>query len=271
MQKAKVVARAAGRYFLKYLELVLALGLAIVLSYLSLTGEIDAKGLTLASVGLLVAVAIALVRERVERDSLLSHIKEASELARADKPWQVLDERLVWDVSGLGGSYAKATVEKELQFMQDEVFSIYEYQYKSHGRVLTHVCQGGVRGGPMANLPIIQKDFPGPEGRVYRLISLQRIWRRGEIMAFRSDRELEDHFCEVQEDVSKEVSVQTARVSMRVIWPPDSKPKAVWLERGERQVHIEPARLKHAGGRWSYEEVIEDPQLGEKIILKWER
>ncbi|HEY4812380.1 MAG TPA: hypothetical protein VIH71_15110 [Solirubrobacteraceae bacterium] len=271
MQKLAAATRTAREFFFKYLELLLALALAIVVSYLSLTGEIDTKGLTLASAGLLVAIAIALVRERSGRESLVAHIERASELARSDKGWQVLDERLVWDLSGPEGSYAKATAEKELLFTQDEVFSIYEYQYKSPGVVLTHVCEGGVRGQPMADLPIIQKDFPGPEGRVYRLISLQRIWRRGEIMAFRSVRELKDHFCEVTEDVTKEVSVQTASVSMRIVWPPGSKPKALWLERSNGQpVHIPLARLKHANGRWSYNELVENPRLGEKIILRWD-
>jgi hypothetical protein len=150
------------------------------------------------------------VRERAGRESLVVHIERAAELARADTGWQVLDERLVWDLSGPEGSYAKATAEKELLFTQDEVFSIYEYQFKSPGVVLSHVCEGGARGQAMVALPILQKDFPGPEGRVYRLISLQRIWHRGEIMAFRSERELEGHFCEQTEDVMKEVSVETA-------------------------------------------------------------
>jgi len=271
MRKPAISPSAAKQFFLKYLELLLALVLAIVVSYLSLTGDFGTQGVALASAGLLVAIAIGFVRERAGRESLVVHIERAAELARADTGWQVLDERLVWDLSGPEGSYARATAEKELLFTQDEVFSIYEYQFKSPGFVLSHVCEGGARGQPMVALPILQKDFPGPEGRVYRLISLQRIWHRGEIMAFRSERELEGHFCEPTEDVMKEVSVETARVSMRIVWPSGSKPKALWLERSNVQpVNIPSARLKRVNGRWSYDELVENPRLGEKIILRWE-
>jgi hypothetical protein len=271
MSKLNISAASTWRFVLKYLELLLALVLAVIVGYLSLKGEIHTEELTQATVALLVAIAIAVVRERTERESLVTRMKQVAELAKADRCWRVLDERLVWDLSRTDGSYAKATAEKELQFMQDEVFSIYEYQYKSPGRVLTHVCEGGVKGEPMATLPIIQDDFPGLEGRVYRLISLQRIWRRGEVMAFRSERELENHFLGSHEDVAKEVSVPTARLSMRVVWPAGKKPTALWLERSDKPlVNIPLVRMRQVDGRWSYEEAIRDPRLNEKIILKWD-
>ena len=270
-RRLKSAGRTAGRYLLDYLELVLAAVLAIVVSFLALKDEISTKGLIQATVLLLVALAISVIRERAERRALGAHIENTLLLVAADKPWQVLDEQLVWDLSAPDGSYAKAFAKRELQFMQDEVLSVYEYQNRPPGKVLSHVCHGGQRGGPMINLPIIQKDFPGPAGRVYRLISLQRVWGKGEIMAFESERELENHFLGSSELVAKEIPVPTARVSMRVIWPLDRKPKALWVERsGRAPVNISLGRLKDSEGRWSYEEVVEDPKLGEKIIVRWD-
>jgi hypothetical protein len=270
MQTVKAGLVGAWGYFWKYLELALALALAIVLSYFSIAGEISTKGLTLGAVGLLIAIAIALVRERKERESLLAQIKSPIEVPGDHNSWQVLDERNVWDLGGPHGCYAKATAEKELQFMQNEVFSIYEYQYGSPGKVLSHVCAGGPKGAPMVDLRIIQDDFPGPDRRIYRIISLQRIWRRGEIMVFKSERELENFFPANTEDVTKEVSVPTARVSMKIVWPPGEKPTDLSLERSKRSpVYIRPEAMKCDNGRWIYEEVITDPHVGEKIILKW--
>jgi hypothetical protein len=40
-----------------------------------------------------------------------------------------------------------------MQFMQDEVLSVYEYQNRPPGKVLSHVCQGGQRGDPMRSAP----------------------------------------------------------------------------------------------------------------------
>jgi hypothetical protein len=271
-EKRKAGAQALGHVLLDYFELVLAGLLALVVSVLALVGEIGSKELVQATVALLVALAIAIIRERRERKAMSDRVEAAVTLASADKPWQVLDERLEWDLIEPAGNHAKATTEKVLQFMQDEVLSVYEYQYKPGGAVLRHTCRGGARGEPKVDLPIIQTDFPGPDSRVYRLISLQRVWRRGEIMEFESERVLADHFLEDKERVSKEVSVPTARVAMKVVWPPGRRPTAVWIERTGRQPRNVPLReLRRVGrDRHCYEEVLQDATMGEKITLKWD-
>ncbi|HEV3318408.1 MAG TPA: hypothetical protein VG053_01580 [Solirubrobacteraceae bacterium] len=270
MQRLKVAVGTAGHILLDYFELVLAAALAIVVTGLAFAGEITTKQLIQATIALLVALAISVIRERRERKAQGDRLEKNLMIARADKPWQVLDEQLVWDVSAPDGSYAQATTTKELQFMQDEVLSVYEYRYNPSGTVLRHECKGGARGEPMTDLPIIQRDFPGPGSRIYRIISLQRVWRRGEIMTFESERELGDSFLSADERVSKEISVPTARVSMRVIWPPGRELKGLWLERGEGPPLNVLGRLKRApGARISYDEVIQDPKVGERIIVRW--
>jgi hypothetical protein len=261
-----------GRVLLDYCELVLAGALAAVVTVLALLDEISTKTLIQATVLLLVAIAIAIIRERLERKAMSDRVEAAVRLASADKPWQVLDETLVWDLADATGALATATTKKELQFMQDEVLSVYEYQYAPQGVVRSHSCKGGGKGEPMVKLPIIQTDFPGPDARVYRLISLQRVWRRGEIMIFESERVLEDHFRDRAERVSKEVGVPTARVSMRVVFPPGRRPTGLWIERTDRPPrNIALRHLRRAGGnRTSYEEVLQDTKVGERITLRWD-
>jgi hypothetical protein len=264
--------KAVGQVLLDYFELVLAGALAAVVSVLALMDEIGSKELVQATVALLVALAIAIIRERRERRAMSERVEAAVRLASADKPWQVLDEKLVWDLSDPDGKYATASTQKELQFMQDEVLSVYEYQYKPQGTVVSHTCRGGPRGEPKTELPIIQTDFPGPDSKVYRLISLQRVWRRGEIMEFESERVLADHFLDTHERVSKEVSVPTARVSMRVEWPPGRRPGAVWVERTGKPLRNVPlSNLRRMGrDRCCYEEILQAPTIGERISLKWD-
>jgi hypothetical protein len=265
MQKARDI----GRLLLDYAELLLATALVIVLTALDVLGEITSADLTRASILLLAALAIAVIRERAERRAMTERIENKLTLAVADKPWQVLDEKLMWDLSQSNG-YAKAIAEKELQFMQDEVFSVYEFQFSPPGKLLSHVCEGGERGVPMEELRIVPDGFHGPDGRIYRLISLERVWHRGEIMAFRSERHLQDYFSKSREDVSKDVTVPTTRVSMRVKWPADRKPTAVWLERsGRGRSHIKLRRRRRSGDPWSHTEVITDPKVGERIMLRW--
>jgi hypothetical protein len=272
MDKLKAAGRGLGQVLVDYFELVLAGILAIVVSALALADEIGQKGLVQATIALLVALAIAIIRERRERKAMGDRVEAALTLASADKPWQVLDEHLVWDLTEVDGSRAKATTEKTLQFMQDEVLSVYEYQFKPQGTVLSHKCRGGGRGEPKVDLPIIQTDFPGPDSRVYRIISLQRVWHRGEIMLFESERVLADSFLAVKERVSKEVSVPTARVSMRIVWPPGKRPTALWIERsGKPPKNIPLRNLRRAGrDRHCYEEVLQDPTMGERISLTWD-
>lgn len=135
----------------------------------------------------------------------------------------------------------------------------------------------------MVPLPIIQRDFPGPDMRLYRLVSLQGVRGRGEIMMFGSKRTLKNHFLEPQEVVSKEVSVPTSRIRMRVSWPAGRKPTAIWIERTGKpptsvgvgrltRVHDQQRDLRHWRGRmvgWRHDELIQDPKLGERITLRW--
>jgi hypothetical protein len=277
--------RQAVQQVVDYAELVIAAGLATYVSALALLDEITTRGLIQATVALLIALSIAVIRERSERRAVRDQISRTADLLKGDKPWQVLNEEVAWQICELDGSLAVATAEKQLQFMQDEVLSVYEYQYNppARGEVVDHVCEGGPVGGPMVPLPIIQSDFPGPDLRFYRLISLQGVRGRGEIMMLESRRTLRNHFLDSQEVVSKEVSVPTSRVRMCVNWPEGRKPTAIWTQRSNEpptsvgvstlaRVHDRQKDWRHWRGRmvgWRYDYLIQDPRLGERITIRW--
>ncbi len=272
MEHVRRVVQRIGTALYEYTELIIAAGIAVAITILAALDEVGNQGLTQAAVALLAALAIAIVRERFERRRMSDRIERAVRIAQPGaNSWQILDERLVWDLADENGERAVATTEKQYLFTQVEIFSVYEYQYKPVGEVISHECFGGERGGQLDKLPIIREGFPGPEDRLYRLVSLERVWRKGEIMEFRSKRELKDFFRDKREKVSKEVSVPTSRASMCVRWPLTRKPTAIWLERSKRAPQrVDLARLRRDRDRWTLTQTFSNPEVGERIIVRWD-
>jgi hypothetical protein len=267
--KWKARASSFGRFLLDYLELLFAGVLGVVAGVLGLAGDLHGDHLTEATVALIGVLAFAVIRERFQRHQLGERIDKSVGLLDATKPWQVLYEDLKWDLESR--TEATATMQKELLIAQDEVFAIYEYQYTAPGADLIRQYQGGMKGGPLQDLPMIHENFPGPDGRFYRLISLERICRAGEIMRIESLRRLQGRFPGTRENVSKEVAMQTTRLSIEVVWPPNLKPRAVWIQRTDQPDQmINLSRLKRSGNRWRYKEDFPTPQPGERIALVWD-
>jgi len=262
--------RKVGAFLLAYAELVIALIVVVGISALAALNDVNDERLTQAAIALLAALAIAFMRDRADRKSLSERIdSKVAALAVSGGPWQVLDEHLIWDIDRTGD--AMAVAKKTFQFMQPEVFCVYEYEYKPSGKVKSHTCWGAVEDEPMIPLPIIHRQFPGRDGRAYRLISLERVWRQGEIMNFQSFRELERYFPDARETVSKDVSGPTSKLVMCLKWPLDRKPTAIWLERTDRvPVSVDLSHVKSSGGRWVYKTEISGPNQGERVIIGWD-
>jgi hypothetical protein len=261
--------KGTGRYLLEYIELVVAALAGVVVGILGELGAIHGDHLTEATLVVLGVLAFGVIKERFERRRLAEQIDRSVALVAATKPWQVLYEHMLWDLESQ--DQATATVEKEMLITQDEVMSVYEYQYNAPGRDAVREYRGGVQGRPLQDLPIIRKDFAGLNGRFYRLISLERVCRVGEIMRIESVRKLEGRFPGPQENVSKEVAAPTTRLSIEVVWPAGRKPRGVWIEQtGQPQRMIHLSRLSRRGGRWKYKEEFATPNPGERIALRWD-
>jgi hypothetical protein len=267
------LALAVARHIADYFDLLVAAVLAIVFSYLGIHDTLKGDELAQATIALLGVLAIVIFRERWERRAAVDGIQQALTVVDESYPWRVLDEEAVWDIQSTDGSRALATLRRDMMLTLSESFVIYEFRYHqpNGGTVADHRCFGKTKDGAEQSLPIIQDDFEGKENRIYRLISLRRPWKRGEVLSFRSERDLVNYFPGDRETVSKEVAVPTARVRLSVMWPASRKPKALWLERsatGPKPVNLLEIRKKD--GRPTYRTTINDPQLGERIIIRWD-
>lgn len=262
-----------GSVLVEYVELVVAGIAGVVVGVLGEAGDIHGDHLTEATLVILGVLAFGVVKERYQRHRLTETVNAGVSLIAATKPWQVLYEDMKWDLETSHGARATATAVKELLFTRDEVLSIYEYQYDSPGRDADRTYRGGIKSGPLQDLPMMREGFPGTDGKFYRLISLERVCRVGEIMRIESERKLEDRFPGPRENVSKEIAFPTTRLSLEVVWPPGTKPTAVWIERtGQPQRMVNPSRprLTRHGRRWFYKEDFAIPKPGERIALWWD-
>ena len=253
-----------GRFAVDYVDLLIALGLAIAFTYLGFVNKLKDDALTQATVGLLGVLALVIFRERWERHKSVESIDRAVAAVGSDKTWQVLDEELTWDIQS--PELAISTCDRDLRFLAPEVISIYEFQTNPAGTVANYSCKGGRRGDPMRDLTMLP-PVASADGRTYRLISLEGVWRRGERMKFRSTRELQGTFLQNQENVSKLVQIPTDRIVFRILWPEGKPPAMVRLERDGRESELLKPRIREK--RTQLEKSIENPQLGERINVWW--
>jgi hypothetical protein len=291
----------AGAFLLANIDAIAAGLLAALVILGAATGRLEEDRLAEANVAVVLAVALVILRDRwerrhaitglqlgvsrerkaatdemrdamrTERERCVAGVEHALEELHATKAWTILDEEMTWDLVASDGSRAKAVAHKVFLFNQNEVFCIYEYQLPTVARteITEHSCFGGEQE-PLTRLPIIQSDFPSPTGHTYRLISLQRVWRRGEVMRFRSERHLANAFLLASEHVSKEISSPTSHITLQLTWPSGRPPTSVHVERTDRKREaISVDTLTVIDGRQQLRKTITDPVMGETIIVAW--
>ncbi|MBV9949658.1 MAG: hypothetical protein JOZ69_22645 [Myxococcales bacterium] len=187
-----------------------------------------------------------------------------------EAPYEVLSGVYSWELLDTEGREAVGRNIKDLRFVADRVFCIRE-QYTPTGHIADHRCWGTVEGRARTELPIMHDEFPGPEGRKYRMISLEGFLNRGQRMQFESERKILDSFMDRRESVSVDIEIPTDRLAIEVIWPVGSGVESVDLERPDRRpaenVFDRVEQLQD--GRRRLFVRIEDPSKGEKIYVVW--
>lgn len=263
MGKAKKLAQTA----VDYADLLLAAVLALVFSVLSALGTISGDSIVQANLALLGVLAVVLFRERWVRVDAQERADRSVSALASDRPWQVLEEELHWDITDR--LLATATATREIRFTQPESVSVYEFQSTPPGgNLLMHKCEGRRRKTDTPrNLPILGK-ITGELGRSYTLISLERIYTLGDHLHWTSVRKLQGYFPGKTENVSKNIMMPTDHLTMRVVWPPDCAPHEVRLERTGEQPRVLDTRIK--GGRAVVVATISDARLGETISIAWD-
>ena len=253
-----------GRFALDYLDLLIAAAMAVAFTALGALNHLKGDALTQAAIGLLGVLGFVIFRERVERRKAVEGIDRAVESIGAAKPWQVLQEDLTWDIRS--PESATCVSERDVRFLGAEVFTIYEFERGTTGRVTQRICKGAARGDALRPLHILQ-SFVGPDGLLYQLISLEEVRRRGDRMDLRYERQLTGSFLGDRENVSKEVQFETDRLVMRIGWPATKPPATVRLERTNRP--SETVDTKSRKGRVTLEKTIDNPRIGEVINISW--
>jgi hypothetical protein len=271
LRSARRLARAVADGILEYAELLIAIAIAAYVGYTSVVGSLGVKELLQATAGLLVVLAFAMVRERHERLRVASAVDAALSATDAPKPWRVLDARFEWDLQTDDGRSAVATVEKEIWIEQDEVYSLFEWSSKPVGTVVRHDCTAQLPGSQgFQPVPIVYDDLPGPDGRTYRIISLEGVHRRGDRLRYRSERELDGFFLEARENISISIEIPTDRLLLEILWPRGRAPKTLRIERtGQTPKSVAVGSLGRKAGRVKLSEPIDDPRLGEHVTVTW--
>jgi hypothetical protein len=263
MTKIKRLALSA----IDYADLLLAAGLAVTFAVLGALGVVDGDVLVQANLALLGVLSFGLFRERWMRMTATEKADRSLAARENDRPWQVLEEELEWDLSDR--LLATATATREIRFTQAESVSVYEFQSTPPGgKLLLHTCQGRRRRTDTPRSLPIMKEIVGPFGRSYTLISLERIYVRGEHLHWVSTRKLQGYFPGKTENVSKAIQMPTDHLTMRVMWPPDCRPHEVRLERSDTPARILETKVR--GGRTHVTAIIEDARLGEVISVAWD-
>jgi hypothetical protein len=259
-----------GQFALEDLETVLALVLGLVVLALVIFNQLNSTRTLVGVVSaLLVAVSFGLLRDQWRREKLLGRIEGLVAGFESEKAWEALVVDCAWDIDATDGSHASACTKRLLRFVRDEVLTIYEFS-QTAGKTTSLITKGAFGDEAEMPLRVLCEDFPGPLGRMYRIISLAGVRRRGDQLRFQSDRVLEGSFLKDRESVSFTPEASTDQLVMSVTWPKDREPTGVWLERkGERQHVIRDVR-NNGEGRRTYRCQFSRPSLGEPIAIVWD-
>ena len=254
-----------GALLVDYFDLLVAAGLAVVFTYLGARNQLKGDELTQAASVLLGALSFVIFRERWERAKASESVERAVASFGIEKPWQVLDEILTWDIRS--PSSASTVSQRDIRFLGTEVFTIHEFERGTSGSVTQRRARGAVRGEQLQPLQVVEPGILGPEGRVYHVIVLDGMRRRGDRMDLRYERQLTNSFLADRENVGVVVQNEIDRLVVRVQWPDGKRPTSVRLERPDRESKsLEP---KIRSGRATIQETIDHPELGDVINITW--
>ena len=264
-----------GNRFLRWLganlDPLLAGILAAVFLVLSALDALENDALFQAIAGLLVVFAIALFRERSERDRAMRRVEHAVADLRAGTAWEVVHARFHWTIQTVEGDRARATNQKRLRILGNQVLSVFEF-YNPGGTLGKTTYRGAANDGPMQTLPEMHPHFPGPHARSYRIISLEDMLEPGDRFYLESERDLRDCFLEEREFVRVEADVPTRNIEMAVTWPAGRPLKTLQVERDGREVEKiaigEGVQTLESGGQY-FERAFTSPRVGEEIIFVW--
>lgn len=263
--------KQVGAWALEVADPLVAVLAGLGLAIAGLAGWIEEDTLTATTLFVLSVVALSLLRERWLRvrantkiDALAHQQEETTAAVNAigsGNPYSVLLHETTWDIIESDGSQVSATRVKSIRFDQNRVFSFYDFS-DGDGTKETEYLPGKAVDSFLA------------EGRMYTLVSLGRVYYRGEHLTLTAKRTITDGFKKDHEAVGVLVQDATERLRLIVKWPADRPPTAVRLGRATpaRDWRNEDVldKVETKDGRSTYEVEIENPERGSTTTIEWE-
>lgn len=262
------ILRWAGEVAEPLVAVVAGLGLAVA----GLTGALTGDKLTAATLLVLSVVALSLLRERTLRvsakhaiNALGSRIDATTDAVNAiqtGNPYTVLSHETTWDIVEPDGSLVVATRVKKLRIDQNKVVSLYDIAEGEGTREIAYSPGEAVA------------SFFG-EGHWLTLVSLGRVYYRGEHFDFTVKRTARDAFVRKHEAINVLTRDRTEHLRLTVKWPKDTPPTAVGLSRATPSEEWRTEDVTHLlehdeDGRPFYRVTIRDPEKGGIVTIEWD-
>lgn len=281
----------------QYGELMLAAGAAVVVAGLAVSTDVTANTLSAATLGVLAALAAAIVRERLERHrtiemaqvlaadtrtemrqlaeeikahsaGALGDMRELAQATEGDEPWRVLDESITWDLTTR--RQMNVTDKRTIRFLHAQSAAVWEWFRSPNGAdLIEHSCEGGLTTRPLRSWPVLPEPFLGRDSRWYRVVSTAQIFKRGDRADWITTRSHQDSFPHPHtEGVSKTIEMPTDDIRLKVIWPKDYPPISVLFERASQQMDLE-TQEDHEGRQFAIV-AIATPAVHERLAIRWD-
>jgi hypothetical protein len=234
-----------------------------------LFGWLEGDALTTATLGVLVVVALSLVRERTLRLTASRRIDEVlSETARTREdvklldtghPYHVVASESIWDIAADGSSHVVRW--KRLRFAQNDVIAIVDWSTGDGTPTNTTYKPGK----PVHEFVV--------DGRHSTLVALDRPYARDEEQDLLIERSREGVFVKSPDRVWVVCLDPTSLMKVTVRWPVTRPPKAVrFIRRSDREpgrpVTVQP--VKADDGRLEFTAEVTEPERGERICIEWD-
>ncbi len=165
-------------------------------------------------------------------------------------------ELVLHDRRGLSATYRK---HERVRVTQDQVWTLNDFNWGNGRQFIGHRVQPG---------SVIGSAQVGP--RVRHVIELPRVVRRGHRLSLRATRQIRGAFTRPADRwLESEVYHHTERLTMRVLFPPGSRPRGSRVRCLLREIDTKLTARPLPGGGSMLSFTIRRPSLGERVTISW--
>lgn len=255
--------KGAALFALRNADAFLAMAVAVAVIISLAVGNPSTEVVDAAILGLLAAVALALLRNRSGAGGL-DDLRQLAGDAMTDRPYVVIHQTNEWDI--WDRDHVKTRLRQELRFTRNDVSTI-EHSSQGDGTVESYVAQW--RRSPSSEWIRAKKIHAMAIERGEKVIySLEEEHCRGDMLEWCIEREALGRFPSDHERVTLEAkAVSDHPRVMRIMWPKEHEPKHVEIRFGDQPARpLKPRRRK---GRLEVEEKISFQRIGEEVAILW--